>query len=351
MKQTIALALVLVILLGALPPGIAANTPDLREITDMAGRTMMVPVQIDSVFSTEPVAAIYLYTTAPEKLLGWNYQLSDEEKQWILPPYGDLPNYGVKSTVNYEAVIMANPSIALSVGKINKAMIDEADHLADTLGIPVVCMDEDLNAIADSYRFLGMLLGEETRAEQLASYAEQTLDELAAIDVPHDQRVRLYYGNGEDSLETAPAGSSHSQFIEMVGAVNAAELELGDGHRMQISPEQLLAWNPEVVLLSGEVKTGLSSTAAAELLKNNPVFSLLTAVEEDKVLAAPGVPFGWLDRPPGPNRLIGLRWLAGWIYPDFFERDVDETVAEFFRLFYHMELTAEQLASLLGNRE
>ena len=66
-----------------------------REITDMAGRTMTVPAEIDSVFSTGPVAAIYLYTLVPDKLLGWNYELNDIEKSIILEQYHDLPNFGI----------------------------------------------------------------------------------------------------------------------------------------------------------------------------------------------------------------------------------------------------------------
>ena len=61
------------------------------------------------------------------------------------------------------------------------------------------------------------------------------------MEVPEDKKVRIYYGNGEDSLETAPAGSAHGQIIDMVNAVNVADLEMGEGSRVQISAEQLLA--------------------------------------------------------------------------------------------------------------
>ena len=45
----------------------------------------------------------------------------------------------------------------------------------------------------------------------------------------------------EDSLETAPAGVV-IQIIDMVNAVNVADLEMGESFRAQISAEQLLAW-------------------------------------------------------------------------------------------------------------
>ncbi len=69
-------------------------------------------------------------------------------------------------------------------------------------------------------------------------------------------------------------------------------------------------------------------------------------MQNGQVYGTPNAPFSWVDRPPGPNRLIGIRWLSGLIYPDALAFDVDEEVREFFRLFYHVELTGEQLASL-----
>ena len=48
------------------------ETGETREITDMAGRKVTVPAaeDIESVFSTGPVAAIFMYMVAPDKLLG-----------------------------------------------------------------------------------------------------------------------------------------------------------------------------------------------------------------------------------------------------------------------------------------
>ena len=317
-----------------------------REITDMAGRTMTVPTEIESVFSTGSVAAIYLYTIVPDRLLGWNYELNDIEKSIILDEYETLPNFGMGDSVNYEAVIEANPTIALNVGTINDAMISDCDDLSEKLGIPVVAVDGDLNAAPEAYRFLGDLFGVEDDAEKLAAYAEETFEDIENMDVPEEEKVRIYYGNGEDSLETAPAGSSHADIIEMVNAVNVADLELGDGSRVQISAEQLLAWDPDVIIVNGEPKSNMTGNAAAEAILNNPDYASLKAVQNGQVYGTPNAPFSWVDRPPGPNRIIGIRWLSGLIYPDYLNFDVDEEVKEFFSLFYHVDLTDEQLENL-----
>lgn len=326
------------------PPEEAA--PQEREITDMAGRTMTVPLEIESVFSTGPAAAIYLYTLVPDKLLGWNYALNDIEKSIILEQYHDLPNFGQGDAVNYEAVIAAGPTIALNVTSINDGSIDASDALAEQLGVPVVMVSSDLLDAPAVYRFMGKLFGVEEQAEALAAYAEETFNAISSLDIPHEEKVRIYYGNGEDSLETAPAGSSHGQIIDLVNAVNVADLELGDGSRVQISAEQLLAWDPDVIIVNGEPKADMTGSAAAEAILADPLFATLKAVQNGAVYGTPNAPFSWVDRPPGPNRIVGMRWLSGLIYPEYLDYDVDEAVREFFQLFYHVELTDEQLTQL-----
>lgn len=326
------------------------ETAETREITDMAGRKVTVPVaeNIESVFSAGPVAAIFLYMVAPDKLLGWNYELNDVEKSIILDKYQDLPNFGMGDAVNYEAVIAANPTIAINSGKINDAMVSDCDALSESLGIPVVAVDNELNNSAEAFRFMGELLGVEDHAEELAQYAEQVFTDINVLsDIPEEKKVSVYFGNGEDSLETAPRGSQHAQILDAINAVNVADLELGDGSRVQISAEQLLAWDPDVIVVNGEPKADKSGNSAAEDILSNPDYASLKAVQDQKVYGTPNAPFSWVDRPAGPNRLIGMRWFSALIYPEYIKCDINEEIHKFFDLFYHVDLSDEQLENVL----
>lgn len=326
------------------------ETGETREITDMAGRKVTVPAaeDIESVFSTGPVAAIFMYMVAPDKLLGWNYELNDVEKSIILEKYHDLPNFGMGDAINYEAVIAANPTIALNCGKINDAMVSDCDALSKSLGIPVIAVDNELNNSAEAFRFMGELLGVEDHAEELAEYSEKIFTDIASLaDIPEDEKVSVYFGNGEDSLETAPRGSQHAQILDAVNVTNVADLELGDGSRVQISAEQLLAWNPDVIVVNGEPKADKSGNSAAEDILSNPDYASLKAVQDNKVYGTPNAPFSWVDRPAGPNRLIGMRWLSAVVYPEYIKCDVNEEIREFFNLFYHVDLSDEQLENVL----
>ena len=326
------------------------ETAETREITDMAGRKVTVPAaeNIESVFSAGPVAAIFLYMVAPDKLLGWNYELNDVEKSIILDKYQDLPNFGMGDAVNYEAVIAANPTIAINSGKINDTMVSDCDALSESLGIPVVAVDNELNNSAEAFRFMGELFGVEDHAEELAQYAEQVFTDINALsDIPEEKKVSVYFGNGEDSLETAPRGSQHAQILDAINAVNVADLELGDGSRVQISAEQLLAWDPDVIVVNGEPKADKSGNSAAEDILSNPDYASLKAVQDQKVYGTPNAPFSWVDRPAGPNRLIGMRWFSALIYPEYIKCDINEEIHKFFDLFYHVDLSDEQLENVL----
>ena len=326
------------------------ETAETREITDMAGRKVTVPAaeNIESVFSAGPVAAIFLYMVAPDKLLGWNYELNDVEKSIILDKYQDLPNFGMGDAVNYEAVIAANPTIAINSGKINDTMVSDCDALSESLGIPVVAVDNELNNSAEAFRFMGELLGVEDHAEELAQYAEQVFTDINALsDIPEEKKVSVYFGNGEDSLETAPRGSQHAQILDAINAVNVADLELGDGSRVQISAEQRLAWDPDVIVVNGEPKADKSGNSAAEDILSNPDYASLKAVQDQKVYGTPNAPFSWVDRPAGPNRLIGMRWFSALIYPEYIKCDINEEIHKFFDLFYHVDLSDEQLENVL----
>ena len=92
-----------------------------------------------------------------------------------------------------------------------------------------------------------------------------------------------------------------------------------------------------------EEKADITGASAAESILENPDYASLKAVKEEAVYGTPNAPFSWIDRPNGPNRIVGIRWLSGLIYPEYLNFNVDEEVKEFFQLFYHVDLTEEEL--------
>lgn len=140
-------------------------------MTDQAGRKVTIPKTINKVYGMSPVAVDDVYMLAPEKLAGWNYAPAALEKKYVLSQYQNLPNlggwYGKNNTGNIEEIIKAKPDVVLSVGEITSSNIAQADKVQNQLNIPVVMVNDKLTKTGDTLRYLGKLLGVETRADEL----------------------------------------------------------------------------------------------------------------------------------------------------------------------------------------
>ena len=64
--------------------------------------------------------------------------------------------------------------------------------------------------------------------------------------------------------------------------------------------------------------------------------------------AAPAVR---IDAPPSINRTIGLRWIAGLLYPERFPEDIRVTARDFIRLFYQADVSDAQLDRILAGAQ
>ncbi|RDJ15808.1 iron ABC transporter substrate-binding protein [Rhizobium grahamii] len=315
-----------------------------RTITDAAGRKVEIPDRIERVMAAGPPASVLAYVLAPEKLAGWVRAPGDAEKAYLLPAVRDLPVFGQLTgkggTANIEAVLSAKPDLILDVGTVNATYSSLADKVQAQTGIPYVLIDGSFAGSAETLRKVGDILGVSERGETLATYAEAKLADLKQklAMVPADKRPHVYYGRGAEGLETGLSGSINLEILEAAGATNVAAAA-GKGGLTQVSLEQILGWNPDTILAA--------SGKFAAAVKSDPLWANVEAVKQGRVFVTPSLPFGWFDSPPGINRLIGIAWLEKLLYPDVFTADLSGEVREFYKLFYQVELTDEQLAALI----
>lgn len=319
------------------------------EVVDMAGRTIKLPKTINKVFATGPTGSIMLYTLNPDKMVGWNYDLREGEKRFILEKYHELPNLGGagKNAVNIEEVLKLDPDFLVIMGESVEKSLSDAEELELKTGKPTIILDSNLLKLAESYEVLGKALGEEDRAKILAEYCRQTVDEAQALakSIPDIQRIGVYYAQGPDGLETEPSGSWHAEVLDLVGGRNVAEVEVkADMGRSLVSIEQLIQWNPDLIISWDDERGGYYSG-----IFEDATWQSIKAVEEKEVYEIPNRPFNWFDRPPSVNRILGIKWLGNLLYPDVFDYDIEEVVKEFYSLFYHYELMEEELEDLLKN--
>jgi iron complex transport system substrate-binding protein len=315
-----------------------------RPFTDAGGRTVEIPDNVTRVLTAGPPASVLVYVLAPDKLTGWVREPNAEEKQFLLPSVRDLPTFGRLTgqggTANMEAVIAARPDLIIDVGSVNATYISLADKVQQQTGIPYVLIDGSFGNTAETLREVGELLGVAPRAKDLADYAERTLKDLdeGLAKIPVNSRPSVYYGRGPEGLETGLSGSINLEILEAAGATNVAAAA-GKGGLTNVSLEQVLGWNPDVILAA--------SPKFVSTVKSDPSWQSIAAVKGGNVFAAPSMPFGWFDSPPGINRLIGIRWLEAVLYPETFDIDLKTDVRKFFKLFYQVDVSETQLDMLL----
>jgi iron complex transport system substrate-binding protein len=330
------------VLAGFLPRTGTAQTR--REITDAAGRKVALPVKIERIYAAGPPAGILVFAVAPGKLIGWTTEWREAEKPFIAKKYADLPALGRLTgrgnTANVEVVLAAKPDFIVDYGTINDTYASLADRVQQQTGIPYVLLDGDFDRMAESIRQVGRITGEEKRAEALARYTQETVSDITrrVAKIPTSQRPRVYYGRGPQGLNTGLAGSINVESIEQLGAVNVAA-EMGKGGLVQVSIEQVLRWNPDVVIT---IDPNFYASA-----RSHPLWGSVPAVRAGRIYLSPNVPYGWIDFPPSINRLIGLRWLARILYPQAFPEDLRPIVRDFYTRCYHQTPSEAQLDQLL----
>lgn len=317
-----------------------------RTIIDMARREHEIPIVIDKVFATNPVGTTYIYTLAPEKLLGWNYQFNESELSYIKDEYKELTVFGTIKNANYEALISAGPDIIISAAGVDEKTASKIEDFQDQLGIPIIMIDESLLKSDEVYIFLGGLLNEEERASDLSSYAKAVLEKVDEVNIIKSEQVSIYFGNGINSLNTSSRGTPPSETFDLLNAVNVCALQGESPDRIEVTPEHIIKWNPDFMFINGEPAENLSGFSAAKSILENESYKNIKAVKNGNVINIPETPFAWLDRPRSANRLLGLLWAGNILYPQNFEFSNDD-IKKFYKLFYHLDITDEDIAVLL----
>ena len=260
-----------------------------------------------------------------------------------LPEFGRLTGRG--DTANVEVVLKAKPDLIFDFGSVSPTYVSLAERVQEQTGIPYLLINGRLDQTAASIRLLGKALGVTARAEAIARYVDETerLIGTRIENLPAAARKRVYLARQPNGLETGLAGSINTEIIERAGGINVAERGAGRSGIANVSIEQVIAWAPDTIV------TWDANFFAH--VHGDPVWATVPAVAAGRVFQAPRLPFGWIDAPPSINRIIGLRWIAGLLYPDRFPKDIRSTAREFIKLFYQADVTDAQLDRILAGAQ
>ncbi len=347
MKKLLIQALLCLVVLWTAAGFCGVYAADTKTITDMTGRTVTVPAEITKVLGTSPPTTEAVYMIDPDVLIGLNFAFNSTK--YVPEKYRSLPNVGgqqMGNTLNYETFLAMNPDIILygsSPGTNVSGTISDIETKLKP--IPIVGVEDSTNAhdYDTEITYLGELLNKEDQAAALNRFYKDVYEKVTTkvASIPEDKKVKVYYAEGPDGLKTDPEVSDHAQLIAICGGKNVADVkEKGGGGMTPVSLELVVSWNPELIL-AGDAKFYQS-------VLSDPNWKDIDAVKNKQVYLIPNQPFGWIDRPPGVNRIIGIPWLAKVFYPDMFvDMDLAALIKEFYSKFYHYDLTDDEVKKII----
>jgi iron complex transport system substrate-binding protein len=297
------------------------------DFIDSAGRSLRLPESIKRIIPAGPPAEALLYSLGPETLAGFIEPWSDVQRQAGIENLRDLPTIPrltrKEGAPDAEANQALHADIIIDYGSIDARYATLADKIQSATGIPYLVLDGRLTKVPEIVRRLGAILHREERAREIAKTAEFALQKLAPITAKTaGERVSVYYARGSDGLRAIHSGSSLDEGIALAGGRNV--VSPGDGTFSVMSVDEVAALKPSVVILA--------DPAAAE--QGAPLRQALPA--ETRFLVDRGLPYGWIERPPSLNRLIGALWLASHLYPDEISFPADDARRMSVALFHQV---------------
>ena len=321
------------------------NAAETVEFTDRVGRTVTVPANITKVAVSGPMAQIVLFALCPDLLVGIANEWDDSAAQFLDTEYYNLPLlgqlYGGQEAMNGEALLASGAEVVIDVGEPKDTVVEDLDTLQEQTGVPFVHISATTKTMGDAYRQLGKLLNRADEAEVLATYCEDTYARAEALAASVD-KVDVLYVTGSQGLNVIAQGSYHAELLDlMTNNVAVVESPSSKGTGNEVSMEQLLVWNPEVLLFAPD--------SIYDTVAENDGYAQMTAIQTERYYEAPMGPYNWMGFPPSVQRYLGLLWMGAVLYPDAIDYDLQEEVTKYFDLFYHCDLTTEQYEALVAN--
>jgi len=127
-----------------------------------------------------------------------------------------------------------------------------------------------------------------------------------------------------------------TSLIEAGGGVNAVSGVDGVGKFIDVSIEQIISWNPEVIWIPQYADYTIDD------LLNDPAWSSISAIQNKRVFEFPSQLEPW-DQPTAVLAL-GIDWALNNLHPDLYSSEaLMENVDEFYTIVYDKTFTAEQL--------
>lgn len=309
-----------------------------RTVTDLIGRSVVVPDRVEHVICSGPGCLRLLSYLQGQHLVIAVDDIETRRNEFDARPYAlanpqfkALPVFGqFRGQDNPERILTLEPQPQL-IFKVFGGMGYDPDELQAKTGIPVVVVDGgDLGArrpqLQKSLRLMAAIINKSERAEAVIDYFEQAIEELHSLtaDIPAEKRPSVYLGGvaykGPHGLQSTEPSYPPFAFI---GARNLALAGAGKAMtNSEVGKEQIVAWNPDYLFV--DLSTTQMGAQAGGLyeLRTDPAYATLSAASEGRVYGV--LPYNWYSQ-NFESILANAYFIGKVLYPEHFE-DIDPVI-------------------------
>ena len=297
-------------------------------VTDQAGREVTIEQEPQRIITAYYItSSLLIALDLDDRIVGIE---NDPEKRAIYslsaPQLLELPQIGTAKELDIEAVMALEPDLLVLPMKLKNTV-----PTLEELGLTVLIVDpEDQQRVNDMIRLVGEATNKSELAEHILSWiASQQIflaEALADIQMPS-----VYLSGNSSMLKTAGDAMYQADMIRLAGGRNVAAA-IEDTYWAEIDYEQLLAWDPEYIILAAE------ATYTVEDVLADPNLADCKAVVNGNVYRLPNQAEAWDS--PVPGSILGAVWLGNMLHPDkISDAECTARMNEFYETFYHFTYT------------
>jgi len=273
-----------------------------RTIVDSANRTVTIYRPADRIVTLFPTALrVVVQLDAADRIVGvCNRTIAYADNMVVVrahPEIRKLPDVGMYNDPNAEKILSLKPDVIFAYAGVP----DVADALQKSTDIPVVCLNpsptgNEYSAQGgpfETWRLAGVVLEKEERAEELIAYCKEEFAKITAITskIPDEDKPRVYFCHAHRATDITRAVTSYDP-LDIAGGINVAGNLSGSGPSVvvDVSKEQIIAWNPDIILIHSFSKT---PTLSIEGVLSDPDLQTVNAVKNKTVYYTKGWYIGW----------------------------------------------------------
>ena len=197
----------------------------------------------------------------------------------VIEGFEELPEVGKGSNINLESVIASGADLVI-LPERHQDLVPQFE----AANIPVlVILDstESFETVKQTLKILGMALGENEKAEKISSFLDSQLENAQTLLKDVTEKPSVLFLGSSSALSVAPGSMIQTSLIEAGGGLNAVSGVENVGGFADVSIEQIITWNPDVIWFPAY------SDYTAEDLLNDPAWSSISAIQNKRVYEFP----------------------------------------------------------------